>query len=322
MAVKYEDYYKVLGIKRDATQKEIQTAYRKLARKYHPDVNKDATAEANFKKVNEANEVLRDPEKRKMYDQLGANWKDGQDVRPPSGWSQGERRSAQGFSQTGADGFSDFFDMFFGGSTRQRSPFETSFGQRQGSNGRAEWSAAGEDIHSELSLSIEDIFRGGSKKILMTKTSYDNNGMPFEDKKELEVKIPPGITEGSKIRLKGQGESGTGNGQPGDLLLKVKILPDSRFQVRGHDLELKIKIDLWDALLGATVDVKIIEDTIQMKIPQGTQPGQRFRVRGKGLRKNADINGDLYVIAGIDIPKDLDEEDKKEIEKIAAKHRR
>lgn len=324
MAVKYEDYYKVLGIERSATSKDVQTAYRKLARKYHPDVNKAPDAEEKFKRINEAYEVLKDSEKRKLYDELGANWKEGQDFRPPPGWSQtySTRSGGGGFKQAEFEGFSDFFDMFFGGSGRSGSPFEGAFGQNANYGRHVEWQMQGEDINSELSLTAEEIYEGGIKKIILTQTKYDNNGMPYQEKKEIDVKIPPGVTEGSKIRLKGQGDPGAGGGKPGDLLLRVHIISDGRFNVNGHDVETRVKIDLWDALLGATVDVRTLDNTIQMKIPAGTQPDQRFRVKGKGLRKNSTENGDLYVKVGIEIPKLSDEDDKKTIAKIAAKYRR
>lgn len=309
MPVKFQDYYHLLGVERSATQEEIQKAYRKLARKYHPDLNKAADAEANFKRVTEAYEVLKDPDKRKKYDLLGAGWREGQDFTPPPG-REGEpftfRQRAGGmggFEQghfSGAGGFSDFFEALFGGRFSE-------FGTASGAAGAEAtgWSARGPDREAEITISLEEALRGATKGFMLQSMTLGPDGQPLPQSKNIEVKIPPGVTNGTHIRLAGQGGAGMGGGPPGDLFLRVRIAPHPLFQLDGQDLSTTLAIAPWEAALGARVDVPTLDGPVKMTLPPGTQGGQRFRLRGKGLPTGGGERGSLYVTVQVTVPRVL-----------------
>ncbi len=306
MAVKYRDYYEILGLKRGAAQDEVQRAYRKLARKYHPDVNKASDAEEKFKEINEAYEVLKDPEKRKMYDQLGPNWQSGQDFRPPPGWDVhfdfGKGGGAQQgeFQWGGAGGFSDFFETLFGG---------RGFRQAQGPGGPGGfgrgpnvWRQAGADQETTIRISLEEAFRGGTKPIVLQSQSINPNGQIEVQERRYDIKIPAGVLPGQKIRLSGQGGEGMGGGPRGDLYLKVEIDPNPHYRIQDRDIYMEVPVAPWEALLGAEVQVSTLSGNISLKIPPGTQSGQKLRLRGKGMPNPRGNPGDLYVTVSIKIP--------------------
>ena len=301
MAVQFRDYYETLGVSKTATDDEIRKAFRKLARKYHPDVNKDkATAEEKFKQLNEAYEVLGDPEKRKKYDELGANWNQPGGFQPPPGWGAqtggGFRRSSAGDGggidfEFGGTGFSDFFEAFFGGG-RQAGFGGSPFGQRQRSAER------GSDVEADIMVTLEEALHG-SKRTVSLRRSTSNKVEKYQ------VKIPRGVHEGQRIRLAGQGEAGAGGGKSGDLFLRVRLARHPDFTVEGSDLIHEVKIEPWQAVLGGERQVPTLEGNVRLKLPAGTQPGQRFRLRGHGLPTSAGTRGDLFVVPQIQIPKKL-----------------
>lgn len=316
MSVKYQDYYQILGVSRNATPKEIQAAYRKLARKYHPDVNKAEDAEEQFKKINEAYEVLKDEEKRRLYDQLGSNWKNGQDFNAPPGWkyTSGDGGSAYEFHFSGdSGGFSDFFETLFGGGR-----FRDFSGFKGFSTGRTNWAQKGEDREAELAISLEEAYHGVEKKFKLQVLEPRNDGTMAHSVKEYNVKIPPGVTEGSKIRLQGQGNPGFNGGLPGDLYLKIRLLPHKIFSVENSNLVAEVKVSPWEAILGTEANVSTLEGNVVIKIPPGTGSGQRFRIRGGGLAGKGG-RGDLYLVAKIVVPKKLTREERKLVEQLAAK---
>lgn len=308
---KYKDYYKLLGVDRNASQEEIQKAYRKLARKYHPDVNKDSGSEQKYQEINEAYEVLKDPDKRQRYDNLGMNWEAGQDFSPPPGYQdfQGGHVHFGGFDgQEGFGGFSDFFNMLFGdfgfgGGRGQRGRTATFFGDEGGPSMRG-----GGDQEASIELTLEDAAEGGVKQIALEQ--------PGKGRKTLEVRIPAGVTEGQKIRLAGQGAPGM-DGTPGDLYLKVHLKEHPRFSLEGHNLRTTLRLAPWEAALGAEVPVKTLNGEVQMKIPAGTQGGQVFRLKGKGMPRRKGAPGDLFVAVRISLPKKLSDRERDLFEELA-----
>ena len=303
MTVKFQDYYQTLSVSRDATQDEVKKAYRKLARKYHPDVNKDKDAEEKFKELSEAYEVLKDPEQRKLYDQLGSDWKAGQDFKPPPGWEnvQFEFRSGPNAKTFGfGSGFSDFFEMLFG--------------DRMGSGAarttHTSWAMRGQDHVADIAISLEDAYYGTTKTVTLQGHEVDGKGEIRPVKQTYEVRIPAGVTDGGRIRLSGKGGKGIGSGPPGDLYLKVRMAPHPRFRVDGHDLHLKVPVTPWEAALGVTVEVELIEGTVILKIPPGSQSGQKMRLRGKGLPRTGGGKGDLFAEVRITVPKVLSERER------------
>lgn len=253
--MEYKDYYQILGVARDVSKEDLKKAYRKLARKYHPDVSKETDAEAKFKELGEAYEVLKDPEKRAQYDQFGSNYKNGQSFTPPPGWGQqGSRRG--GFE--GNSNFSSFFDSMFGG----------------GGGGRDNFYAKGEDVNAKITISLEDAFNGAKKTIRRPSGSTETG--------TLNVKIPAGITSGKKIRLSGQGRAGMG-GSAGDLLLEINIATHSHYRLDGSNVILDLPISPWEAALGAKVTVPTLAGKINLTIPAGAKSGQKMRLKGRGL---------------------------------------
>jgi curved DNA-binding protein len=329
MAVKFRDYYEVLGVSKTSTGAEIKKAYRKLARKLHPDVNPgDKSAEEKFKELNEAYEVLSDPEKRKRYDQLGPNWKAGADFTPPPGW-ENSRVEYGDFGEVfgrggGPSGFSDFFESLFGG---------------RGARAGAGFAMRGQDVEAEISLTLEEAHRGASRNITLqaTETCPDCRGSGSKDgktcptcrgagairrPKSLDVTIPAGVRDGSVIRLAGQGEPGTNGAKAGDLFLRVRIEPHRLFSIVGEDdVQIELPVAPWEAALGARVSVPTLEGSVDMTIPAGAQGGQRLRLRGQGLTRRGGGRGDQYVKLKIVIPSRLTPKEKELLEKLLAESR-
>jgi len=327
MAVKFQDYYEVLGVPRTATADDIKKAYRKLARKYHPDVNLgDQSAEEKFKQVGEAYEVLSDPEKRKRYDQLGENWKGGADFTPPPGW-EGGRVEYGDFSDLfgagrGTGGFSDFF--------------ETLFGSRRGRRSGAGFAMRGQDVEAAIELSLEEAHHGTTRTITLQTTVVcpTCNGSGVRENqpcatcrgagvvtrpKTLDVTIPAGVRHGSIIRLAGQGEAGAGNAPAGDLLLHVQLRPHPLFHVLEEgDVELELPVAPWEAALGAKVRVPTIEGSVDMMVPAGAQGGQRLRLRGQGVLRRGSGRGDQYVRLKLVNPPSLTASERALFEQLAA----
>ncbi len=270
--MEYKDYYKTLGVDRNADADEIKRAYRKLARKYHPDVSKEPDAEDRFKEIQEAYEVLQDPEKRKAYDSFGNDWQAGQDFRPPPGWE------GQGFEHHFQDadfdigGFSDFFESLFG---RGRGP--------AGGRGSAHFRAGGQDQYARMRISLEDAYHGATRGITLTLPETDDHGRVRQRQRELKVRIPAGVKAGQSIRLKGQGSSGIGGGEAGDLLLEVEYEPHPFFEVRQRDVYLDLPVTPWEAALGGKVAVPTLGGKVNLNIPANSQAGKQLRLKGRGL---------------------------------------
>jgi len=313
--MEYKDYYAILGVSKDATEDEIKKAYRKLARKHHPDVNPgDATAEERFKDINEAQEVLLDPEKRKLYDRFGSQWEQYQRAGGQAqdfDWSQWQGQGQPGGQRTtyrtvnpeefeelfGAQGgFSDFFESLFGGGMggRRGSSDFGGFAQQQARPRR------GSDQEHTVEITLEEAFHGTTR------------ALEWEDGRRIEAKIPPGVKTGSRIRLSGQGGYGSGGGQAGDLYLKVKVRPNERFQREGSNLKTTIPVDLYTAVLGGRVPVNSLDRTVNLNIPPETANGRQFRLRGLGMPRlgNTDERGDLFAEVSIQMPDNLSEEEK------------
>jgi DnaJ-class molecular chaperone len=331
MAVQFRDYYEILGVSKTAGEDAIKQAYRKLARKYHPDVNPgDKSAEDKFKEINEAYEVLSDADKRKRYDALGPNWKAGEEFRPPPNWEAGvnveygDLGDLFGAGQGGA-GFSDFFETLFGG--------------RRGARAGAGFSMRGQDVEAEIVLTLEEAHRGGKRTINLqvAEPCPDCRGSGLKDKtpcpdcrgagfirrsKSLEVTIPSGVREGSVIRLAGQGEPGTNGARGGDLFLRVRIQPHRLFNVVGeNDVEMELPVAPWEAALGVSLPVPTLDGPVEMKIPAGAQGGQRLRLRGQGLNRRAGGRGDEYVRIKIVNPPQLGAREKELYANLAAESR-
>jgi curved DNA-binding protein len=292
MAVEYKDYYEVLGVPREASQDEIRRAYRKLAREYHPDVNRETDAEERFKEVGEAYDVLSDPDKRERYDGLGAQWRGRE--RASGGGNFEDFFDRQGFGdgvrvEFGDGDFSEFFERLFG----------------DGAAARPSGPLRGLDHEAVFDLSLEDALAGGRRRLSL------------EDGSSLDVNIPAGVREGQRIRLAGQGAAGRDGGPAGDLYLRVRLKPHKTFRRRGDDLDLDLPVAPWEASLGATVPVPTLTGTAQVRVPAGSSSGRRLRLRGRGLPKQGGGHGDLHAIVRITVPKHLSEEERDLYEKLA-----
>ena len=300
MAVSYKDYYEILGVSRTASQEEIRKAFRKLAKEFHPDVNRDAGSGEKYREINEAYEVLKDPEKRKKYDTLGANWSSGQDFTPPPGWGGGVHMDFGG----DAGGFSDFFRTIFGGfSGGGRSATMEDIFFSGGTRAR--------DQEMVLELSLGDVLEGGTKTVSFERTEPGPDGRLRKARKTVNVNLPAGVTDGSRIRLKGQGSGG------GDLFLVLRIAPHPRFTVEGHDISTTLKVSPWEAALGASLPVDTPSGPVTMKLPGGTQAGRSSASR-KGLaRRKGAVPGDLLVRVEIVIPEKLTARERELLEALA-----
>lgn len=289
----YKDYYQIMGVARDVSQDELKRVYRRLARKYHPDVSKEANAEARFKEVQEAYEVLKDPEKRAAYDQLGSNWRQGQEFRPPPDWGQNFEFSGS-FGEEG--GFSDFFSSLFGQRPGGGGP------RARGAGGRG-FAMAGDDQVAAIEIDLEDSFRGGSRTVEL-KGQQTADGRVTRQPRTLKITIPAGIVEGKRIRLAGQGSPGHGGGPAGDLYLEVKFREHRLFKTEGRDVTLTLPVAPWEAALGATVPTPTLAGTVDLRIPPNAKSGQRLRLKGRGLPGSTqnDAVGDQYVVLKIVLP--------------------
>jgi curved DNA-binding protein len=287
----FKDYYQIMGVARGASQDELKRAYRRLARKYHPDVSKEANAEDRFKELQEAYEVLKDPEKRAAYDQLGTNWRSGQEFRPPPDWGRGFEFSSS-FGNADEGGFSDFFASLFG----QQSPF----GQRRGGPRARSYASPGDDHVAKIQIDLEEAYRGGTQTIELKSPQLAEDGHVVVRPRILKVTIPAGVVEGQRIRLAGQGSPGIGGAPPGDLYLEVGFRPHRLFEVDGRDVTLTLPIAPWEAALGATVQTPTLAGPVDLRIPPNAKAGQRMRLKGRGLPGNPP--GDQYVNLRIVLP--------------------
>ena len=287
--VEFKDYYQILGVERQATADEIKKAFRRLARKYHPDVSKEPNAEARMKELNEANAVLSDPEKRAAYDQLGRTAHAGQDFRPPPDWDAGFEFSDHGFSEAQSAEFSDFFSQLFGSRMRQQAP-----------RANGHFHGRGEDHHAKVLLDLEDAYRGANRNVSLRVPRVDEQGRVSLAEHTLNVRIPEGVHDGQLIRLAGQGAPGIGEGQPGDLYLEVHFKPHARYRVEGRDVYATLPIAPWEAALGADVKAPLPTSTVEVHIPEGSQSGRKLRLKGRGIPGTAP--GDLYLILEVVLP--------------------
>ena len=300
MPVAFQDYYEALGVPRDASEDDIRRAYRRLARRYHPDVNKEPGAEDRFKQISEAYEVLRDPEKRERYDRFGVNWRAGQDVSGAAGFDRGFG-AGDGFDEVqfdfGRDDFSDFFGGLFGRRT----------GPRGGGGGFEGYSLRGGDIEAILDLGLEEAARGGKR------------WLSLGDGRSVEIDIPRGARDGQRIRVAGAGRPGLGDGARGDLFLEIRLRPHSRFRVDGGDLYVDLPVSPWEAALGADVPVPTLEGNARVKVPAGSSSGRQLRLRGQGLPGNASAPpGDLYAVVTIHVPRKLSTKERQLFQELAS----
>jgi curved DNA-binding protein len=286
--MEFKDYYQIMGVRRDASQDEIKRAYRKLARKYHPDVSKEADAEAHFKEVGEAYEVLKDPEKRAAYDRLGATWKAGQEFHPPPEWDQFYEFHGGGPAGADTSGFSDFFESLFG----------RGFGWSD--RGARQFHARGEDTYARAIIDVEDAYRGTTRSLALQYTEAGADGRPRLKTRTLNVRIPKGVYQGQHVRLAGQGGAGIGQGGAGDLYLEVGFRPHPLYHVDGRDVYVNLPVAPWEAALGATVKVPTPVGSVELKIPPGSTSGRKLRLKGRGIPGKTP--GDLYVVVQISLP--------------------
>lgn len=291
--MEYRDYYAVLGVDRKASADDIKKAYRRLARKYHPDVNSEPDAEDKFKEMGEAYEVLSDPEKRAAYDALGANWQDHQNFRPPPDWEQQFSFGGGGFTQHDG-GFSDFFETLFGNHDFR-------------SQGRRAGGFKGADEHARVGITLEEAFRRDSVEITVPQ--------PGGKQRRLRVKIPAGVADGKRVRLKGQGGPGVGQGEPGDLFVEFRLVPHPQFRAEGRDIHYELPVTPWEAALGTDLKVPTLGGDVKLKIPPGSQPGNRLRLKGRGLP--GEPNGDQIVTLQVVLPKASNAEQRAVYEKMA-----
>ncbi len=345
MPVQYKDYYESLRVPRSASDSDIKKAFRKLAREYHPDVAKNKKqAEEKFKEINEAYEVLGDPAKRKRYDELGANWQSGAEFRMPPGWeSFGRGRTAAGRGpgsgeyefHFGGTGFSDFFEQLFG-STGGRGA--AGFGRGGGFGEQEAGAERGQDIEGDIMVTLEEAMRGSVRSVSVRHavpceqcggtgqrnrricTTCGGTGQVAKTD-TYQVKVPPGVTEGQRLRIAGRGEAGVGGGVAGDLFLRVRLARHPDFEVEGHNLVYEAEVAPWEAVLGANISVPTLNGQVSIKVPPGTQNGQKLRVRGRGLPQRGGASGDLIVETRIEVPKQVSDSERKVWEQLAQESR-
>lgn len=287
--MEFRDYYDVMGVDRDSSQDDIKKAYRRLARKYHPDVSKEDDAEERFKEVGEAYAVLKDPEKRAAYDQLGKDWQAGQDFRPPPDWGAGFEYSGAGFDGD-ASQFSDFFDSLFG------EHFRASQAGRRASG----YSVRGEDHHARILIDLEDAYTGATRSISLRGAELDDSGHVVTKERTLNVRIPKGVRQGQRIRLAGQGAPGVGDAPAGDLYLEIEFKPHSFYRVEDRDVYAELPITPWEAALGATISVPTPGGNVDMKVPAGTTRRRTLRLKGRGIPGREP--GNMYVELVVTLP--------------------
>jgi len=321
MPVQYKDYYEILGVPRGASDMEIKKAFRKLAREHHPDVARDKKrAEEKFKEINEAYEVLSDPAKRKKYDELGVDWKSGAEFRPPPGWEsfaggqtfRGRGGGGQEFEfHFGGTGFSDFFEQLFG--SRMRG---AGFGTRGGFAEEEEIAERGRDIEGDIMVTLEEAMRGSVRSVSVRRPVGRS-----AKTETYQVRIPPGVNEGQKLRVAGRGEAGSSGGEAGDLYLRVRLAKHPDFEVEGRNLIYEAELAPWEAVLGAEISVPTLEGRVNIKIPAGTQSGQKLRVRGRGLPARGGTRGDLMVVTQVAVPARISDAERKLWEQLARESR-
>ena len=337
MPVKYKDYYETLGVSRTASETEIKKAFRKLAREFHPDVAKNKKqAEERFKEINEAYEVLGDPAKRKKYDELGPNWRSGSDFRPPPGW-EGFGHGGRGSGgqdhefHFGGTGFSDFFEQFFGG---RRGRSGGGFGGPGGLSEEDFETERGRDIEGDILVTLEEVLHGSVRAITV------RHGVPCEHcggtgqrgrhicnvcggtgqvskSQTYQVKIPAGVTAGQRLRVAGRGEAGAGGGAAGDLYLRVRLAKHPEFEVEDQNIVYDAPLAPWEAILGTEISVPTLVGRVNIRVPPGTQSGQKLRVRGRGLPRRGDGMGDLLVITQVEVPAQVSDSERKLWEQLA-----
>ena len=339
MPVQYKDYYQILGVPRTATAAEIKKSFRKLAREFHPDVAKNKKqAEEKFKDINEAYEVLGDADKRKKYDELGANWRSGSEFRPPPGWESHTGTGGFGRGATGEDfefhfggtGFSDFFEQMFGGARGGRG----SGGFGRGGFSEQDLAERGRDIEGDIMVTLEEAMRGSVRAVSVRQNvPCQECGGTGQRGRQIcnvcggtgqvtrtqtyQVKIPAGVTEGQRLRVAGRGEAGQGGGASGDLFLRVRFAKHPDFEVDGHNLLFEAQLAPWEAVLGTNISVPTLNGRVNIKIPPGTHAGQKLRVRGRGLPERGGTGGDLIVVTQIDVPSKVSDAERKLWEQLA-----
>lgn len=299
--MEYKDYYKILNVEKTASQEDIKQAYRRLARKYHPDVSKEANAEEKFKDLQEAYEVLKDTEKRSAYDQLGSNWKQGQEFRPPPGWNANTRfyrgDTGDAFSESDMSGFSDFFSNIFG------------------RGGRQEFRQRGQDQHAKVSVTLEEAYSGTTRTLQLQMPEMDDAGRMHQALRTIKVNIPAGVTSGQQLRLGKQGGQGVGGGAAGDLYLEIDIDTHSLFSLKGNDVYLTVPITPWEAALGAAVNIPTLGGKVGLKLAPNSQTGLKMRLKGRGMPSKPHA-GDQYAILQILTPPAHTDEQKALYEKM------
>lgn len=307
--MEYKDYYAILGLDKKALPDDIKHAYRRLARKYHPDVSKEANAEEQFKNVQEAYEVLKDPEKRTAYDQLGSNWRQGQEFRPPPNWDEQTRfyrhGNTGGFAESDFGGFSEFFSNLFG---RGRA--------RQSEGGGYEgFQQRGRDQHAMITISLEEAYRGTSKKIQLQIPEMDASGAVHHKLRTLNVTIPAGAESGQQLRLAGQGGGSMGGAPNGDLYLEIDIQPHRLFSLQGRDVYLTLPLTPWEAVLGTEIKIPTLGGPVGLKVASGTRAGQKLRLKGRGM-PGKPHSGDQYAVVQVEVPPVNTEEQKQLFKKM------
>ncbi len=284
--MKFKDYYKVLGLSNNATAEEVKQAYRKLARKYHPDVSKETNSEEHFKEIREAYEVLKDPEKKVAYDTMGSQWKEGQDFTPPPNWDAGYEFTG---TYSGAENFTEASEFF-----------ETLFGRRANHKQRSNVHSRGQDHHAKVLIDLVEAYQGGNRTIALKMPTLNSQGQVVLQERKLEISIPKGIYAGQHLRLTGQGGPGSGNGQAGDLFLEIAFNPHPLFKSDGRDIYMSLFLAPWEAALGTTVETSTPTGAIKLNIPSNSVTGNKLRLKGRGIPGTEP--GDLYVLLTVVLP--------------------